>query len=323
MIISLGDDCKNLKTMLRKSVSKNYAEGLLLSGGLDSSILATMLQPKYSFTVAMGRDAPDLPFAKLVAKKYSENHLEIITNPKKILLFIEQVIQIFKTFDPIEIRNSSVSLIGMRSAKDHGCHRVMTGDGGDELFAGYNYLSRYYQDIKKLDSELQRLWRIMHFSSKQIGRLLGVDVRTPFVYKEFANYAKSIDPIKKIGMYSGHWWGKLILRQCFESELGKEIVWRPKLAQEQGAGIIQIKNTIINNLDNMTFHLDRKKALSEGVRIRGKEHLYYYNIFRRYFSTPKEEDCPSDSAHCPECNGCLNWINRFCRICGAFPVKPK
>ena len=323
MATSLDEDCNNLKTMLIRSVRKNYAEALLLSGGLDSSILANMLQPKYSFTVAMGRDAPDVPFAKLVARKYSENHLETITNCKKIIPFIEQVIEIFKTFDPIEIRNSSVSLIGMRSAKDHGFNRVMTGDGCDELFAGYNYLSRYYQDIKELDSELQRLWRIMHFSSKQIGRLIGVDVRTPFIQKEFANYAKSIDPTKKIGKYSGQWWGKLILRKCFEGELGKEIVWRPKLAQEQGAGIIRIKNMIINSMDNMTFHLERKKALSEGVRIRDKEHLYYYNIFRRYFSTPKEEDCPSDSARCPECSGCMNQINKFCRICGAFPVAPK
>jgi asparagine synthase (glutamine-hydrolysing) len=196
----------------------------------------------------------------------------------------------------------------------------MTGDGGDELFAGYNYLKRYYSNIKSLNFELQRLWKVMHFSSKQVGKVIEVDVKTPFLDREFSMYAKHISATKKIGEYRGQKWGKFILRKCFEEELGKEVAWRIKLAQEEGAAITNIKNFIINDINDVTFQIESRQALRDGVKIRDKEHLYYYRIFRKYFSPPKEEKC--SYLRCPDCNGCFNSTGRFCHICGAFPVIP-
>lgn len=313
----IGGTCKRIKSLLKQSINRNHSDALLLSGGLDSSILASILNPKYSLTVSLGYDTPDLEFAKSVASRYSENHIQIILSEEKLLKLVEHVILTLKTFDPMEIRNSSVVFAGIKTAQENGYASVMTGDGGDELFAGYNYLGRHFSNLLNLNAELHRLWDVMHFSSFQIGKINGINVKTPFLDEKFVAFAKSIDITDKIGEYCGQKWGKFILRKCFEAELGKKIVWRPKFAQEQGAGITRIKNHFSSILDE-AYQLGTKEALSDGVKIRDKEHLYYYGLFRKYFLSPKDEQCPY--LRCPECNGCFNSNGKFCRICGAFPV---
>ena len=147
----MQDDCLQLTKLLTQSVERNRTDALLLSGGLDSSILASILYPAYSVTAGFGNDAPDLAYARQIARKYSNRHVEVIFAQEKMLGMVEQVIQVFQTFDPIEIRNSCVALAGIKQAKNDGYSKIMTGDGGDELFAGYNYLARYYSDPLRLD----------------------------------------------------------------------------------------------------------------------------------------------------------------------------
>jgi asparagine synthase (glutamine-hydrolysing) len=312
-------NCEQLVRLLTESIERNHADALLLSGGLDSSILASLLRPKYSVAAAFGSDAPDPAYARQVAKRYSKRHVEVIFDQNRMAELVEQVIQIFKTFDPIEIRNSSVALAGIECAKSDGYRAITTGDGGDELFAGYNYLARYYSDMHRLDLELQRLWQVMHFSSKKLGEHAGVDVKTPFLDDRFASFAKSISASEKVGDHNGKMFGKFILRRCFEATLD-DLVWRSKLAQEQGAATDKYQKYIDEMIDDLTFANKTKIAKEQdGVVIRSKEHLNYYAIFRSYFSPPREEDCES---RCPECRGCMAHDGRFCRTCGAFPVAP-
>jgi asparagine synthase (glutamine-hydrolysing) len=306
--------------LLTESIQRNHADALLLSGGLDSSILGSILHPKYSVAVGFGSDAPDLAYARQVAEKYSSKHAEVIFDQNMMAELVEQIIQIIKTFDPIEIRNSAVALAGIERAKSDGYNAIMTGDGSDELFAGYNYLTRYYSDPQKLDLELRRLWQVMHFSSKKLGEHVGVKVKTPFLDEKFLSFAKSISVSEKVGERSGKKCGKFILRRCFEAALG-DIVWRDKLAQEQGAAIGKYQKYIEDMLDDRTFASKSRIANEyDSVRIRSKEHLHYYAIFRSHFSPPKEEDC---ELRCPECSGCMAQGGRFCRTCGAFPVMPR
>jgi asparagine synthase (glutamine-hydrolysing) len=312
--------CEQLVRLLAESVERNRAGALLLSGGLDSSILASILQPEYSVATGYGADAPDLAFARQVAEKYCKRHAEVVFDHNKMAEMVEQVIQIFKTFDPIEIRNSVVALAGIEQAKSDGHSAIVTGDGGDELFAGYNYLSRYYSDIDRLDSELRRLWDVMHFSSEKLGEHAGVEVKAPFLDSQFASFAKSIGANEKVGEHDGKKWGKFILRSCFEAALG-ELVWRPKLAQEQGAATGRYQQYVEEMIGDLAFANKRRIAKEQdGVTIRSKEHLHYYAIFRSYFPPPEEEDC---DLRCPECSGCMAQGGRFCRTCGAFPVEPK
>ena len=317
-------DCKQLTRLLKESVKRNHADALLLSGGLDSSILASILRPEYSLAAGFGRAAPDLVYARQVAERYCKHHVEIVFGQNKMTELVEQVIQIFETFDPIEIRNSSVALAGIEWAKSDGYSSVMTGDGSDELFAGYNYFSRYYSDMQRLDSELQRLWQIMHFSSRKLGEHVGIEVKTPFLDEKFVSFAKLISLNNKVGEHNGKKWGKFILRKCFEPALGS-LVWRPKLAQEQGAATDRYQQYIEERIDNLTFANKKKIAQEqESVRIRSKEHLHYYAIFRSFFPPPKEEvgDEYTCRLRCSDCRGCIALDARFCRKCGAFPVIP-
>jgi asparagine synthase (glutamine-hydrolysing) len=305
--------------LLAESANRNRADALLLSGGLDSSILASVLRPEYSVTVSYGSDAPDLSFSRTVAKKYSKKYVEVIVVAERMLELVERLIKILKTFDPIEIRNSVVALAGIQRAKTDGYSSIVTGDGGDELFAGYNYLARYYADPKRLDTELRHLWKVMHFSSKKLGENVGIDVKTPFLDEEFASFAKSLGVDKKVGEYNGRKWGKFILRRCFEPELGTDVAWRPKLAQEQGAATDRFQNYIEEMIDELTFAKKAKTASFEGVKLRNKEHLHYYTTFRSYFAPPREEQC---EFRCPDCRGCLDSDARYCRTCGAYPITP-
>jgi asparagine synthase (glutamine-hydrolysing) len=159
----------------------------------------------------------------------------------------------------------------------------------------------------------------MHFSSIKLGGHAGVEVKTPFLDGQFASFAKSMSTSEKVGEHNGRKWGKFVLRKCFESELG-DLVWRTKLAQEQGAATDKYQSYIEEMIDDLTFANKAKIAKAQdGVTIRSKEHLHYYAIFRSHFSPPKEEDCES---RCPQCSGCMAPDGRFCRTCGAFPVAP-
>jgi asparagine synthase (glutamine-hydrolysing) len=315
-------DCTELVFALSESVKRNQCKALLLSGGLDSSILAYILRPKQTFTVAWDDQAPDLPYARLVAHKYNTGHTELIlSNQKELFHILRSVIRGLRTFSPIDIRNSSVIYMGIMNAKKQGLTDIMTGDGGDELFAGYNYLNRYFMDINRLDIELRRLWDIMHFSSVTLAKTLDIEIKTPFLDAEFLNYAKSVDPAKKIGEFSGKMWGKFILRKCFLEQLGNQIVWRPKLAQEEGAATVNLKNFLETQFNDISFRSRGEQARAEGVIVRDKEHLYYYDAFRKYFPPPHEEDC--SDARCPGCDGCVLAKTNYCRTCGAFPIIPK
>jgi asparagine synthase (glutamine-hydrolysing) len=315
-------DCKELKNLLNRSLLRNYADALLLSGGLDSSILACVGKPKVSFTVSVGDNAPDLEYATRVAARHNIEHILVKLTYEQLLQIIEELVKILKTFSPLEIRNSSVVLAGIRAATNEGYKSLMTGDGGDEIFAGYNYLSRFYGDVDALDKELHKLWESMHFSSIYLGKVTGIGIRTPLLDSEFLNYAKSVRTIDKIGKYKGLTWGKFILRKCYESDLGKDIVWRPKLAQEQGAGTSVITSVISGKFDDYTFALGQNKALAESTKLRDKEHLYYYSLYRKYFPAPRDEAC-NGHLHCTECRGCFTTRGQYCNICGSFPVKPE
>ncbi|HEY9387170.1 MAG TPA: asparagine synthase-related protein [Nitrososphaeraceae archaeon] len=315
------DKCQALRVLLTDSVKRNFSKLVLLSGGLDSSIIAGIIRPECSITVGLGDKARDFIFANRIAKRYCIKHVQVVLSYERLISIIHDLIRILKTFDPIEIRNSSVIYAGIQEARCKGYTSVMTGDGGDELFAGYNYMARYYDDLKNLDEELHRLWQIMHFSSAEIGKALGVYVKTPYLDENFISYAKSIDVSDKIGDYNGKTWGKFILRKSFETCVGKEIAWRSKLAQEEGAQTTLIKNFASVVLNDKQFEDEIEKSSLEGVKIRDKEHLYYYLIYKENFSIPKKDN-KKHNLRCSECLAAFVWNGRYCRTCGSFPVVP-
>jgi len=319
--LSTNDDkiCIKLYSLLREIIKDISSEGLLLSGGVDSSIIASIQKPKYAFTVSLEGKGSDLIYASQIAEKYGSKHIQVKIAYEELTKIEEKIIQLFETFDPIFVRNSSVIFAGIQKASQLGISTILTGDGGDELFAGYNYLKRYYNDPKKLDMELKRLWEIMHFPSKKIGHYFKINVETPFLNETFIDFAKSLDVCFKVNEYNGKVWGKYILRKCLDKYTSmKTHSWREKEAQEEGSGFSLIGEYFNQVFNDEEFASESKRIKEkDNVKIRSKEHLFYYNTFRKYYAAPKESNC---NRRCPECNGCFEWSGKFCRLCGAFPV---
>src|SRR6187431_1115816 len=111
--------CNKLYFMLKAIITKQKARGLLLSGGLDSSIIASFQKPEYTFTVTLdGSNASDSEFARLIANQYGTNHITIKLKTMELLKIEEKIIELFRTFDPIFIRNASVIFAGVQKAKE-------------------------------------------------------------------------------------------------------------------------------------------------------------------------------------------------------------
>lgn len=318
--------CNELYYMLKEIITKEKARGLLLSGGLDSSIIASFQKPEYTFTVTLhGSNASDSQYARLIAKQYGSKHITIKIKTLELLKIEEKVIELFRTFDPIFIRNSSVIFAAVQKAKEVGVSALLTGDGGDELFAGYNYLKRYFKDKPKLEEEVKRLWNIMHFPSGTIGKFFNVKITSPYLDEKFMRFAKSINISMKMGQYQNKLWGKFILRKCFEKWQHQEKhAWREKEAQEEGSGFSKIKDYFENQMFTNKEFLNEIKRIKdiESVKIRSKEHLFYYLTYRKYFLPPRSQKEVLELRKCPDCSGGFRWMGKFCRICGAYPVTP-
>jgi asparagine synthase (glutamine-hydrolysing) len=318
--------CNKLYSMLKEIITKEKARGLLLSGGLDSSIIASFQKPEYTFTVTLeGSYASDTEYARLVANQYGSNHITIKIKTLELLKIEEKIIELFRTFDPIFIRNASVIFAAVQKANELGVVTLLTGDGGDELFAGYNYLKRFFNDTKKLETEVKRLWDIMHFPSVTIGNFFNVKITSPYLDEKFMKFAKSIDISMKIGQYQNKLWGKFILRKCFEKwQHLEKPAWREKEAQEEGSGFSKIINYFENQFFTNKEFLDEIQRIKEmeSVNIRNKEHLFYYITYRKYFPPPRSQKSLIEERICPDCNGSFRWNGKFCRICGAYPVNP-
>ena len=317
--------CCEFKNILTNICTKEDHDGILLSGGLDSSILAYHIKPKYSITISVDKESPDYFYSSLIAKKkYSINHHMINISYKEVLTNIEELIEEFKTFDPIFLKNSVVQLIGFKIAKEMNINSLVIGDGADELFAGYNFLHKYTEDPEILDNKIGSLIQNMDFFSIRFSNKLGLKIFLPFLQKEIAEFSQKITIKEKISKKDGTFYGKFFLRKCYENILGEEIVWREKNALEKGSGVTNLKYYIENNMiTDSEYIVEEEKSKSEGVEIRNKEHLYFYKIYRKFFRPPRE-DIPNESntiKKCPFCKSIFSWKGNFCKVCGGYPVN--
>jgi asparagine synthase (glutamine-hydrolysing) len=207
--------------------------------------------------------------------------------------------------------------ITLKSVKDSGKSNIILGDGADELFAGYNFFLKKNDD--ELQKDLERIWDIMHFPSKKIGDALGITVETPFLSANVMNLAKTIPANYKVKEYNGKKYGKWILRKAFEDKLPKSVVWREKSPMQDGAGTAELTHLFDAVISDKIFETKTKQIKeTDNVKLRTKESLHYYELYRKYFEPP--EKLHNSKNKCPNCQYEVKQFSKFCRMCGSFPI---
>lgn len=267
--------------------------------------------------VAADFPSTDLVHAQLVAKMRGLKLTLISASIDELLQAIEQTIKILRVFNPIEIRNNVVLYLTMKNAKHDGFQSIMTGDGADELFAGYRFFQRMSQS--ELQKDLERIWKIMHFPSMSISKALGIALQTPFLDDKIVEYAKSIPAELKVHEENGKKYGKWVLRKTFENILPQSIVWRDKDAMQDGSGTNGLTHFFDSLIPDSAFSEKTAKYLEkEQTTLLSKEALYYYEIYRRYYDYPAKLGLSKNK--CPYCSYSVEKGSHFCRMCGAFPI---
>lgn len=320
---NIKDICSQIRLVIEKVVKRNLTDGILLSGGLDTSILA-LVASKYArldaFTVAFRlAPSPDVHFAQLMTDQLKMDHKIHFFDETEMFPAMRKVIKTLKVFDPMEVRNSTAIYVGLQLAKKNGIKGVMTGDALDELFAGYSWLFHFSHD--ELNTRLSNMWQLMEFTSIPLARSLGMEAKAPYLDPEFKSFAMGVDSKLKIRSERDKMWGKWIIRKSFEGLLPDEIVWRVKTPIEYGSGTTVFPKFFETKISDEYFK-DKVKEYFEvdQVSIRDKEQLHNYEIYRELFGPPIKVFKKAKGKTCPYCKSKGDERSSFCRICGAYPI---
>jgi len=314
-------DYETVVQALGESVKRNLTDGLLLSGGLDTAILAYLtskwVKPSCITVALRGAPAPDVDYARLVASRLELKHYVHNFGNEELHESIRAVIKIMKSFDPMEIRNDVAIYIALKVGRDQGMATIMTGDGCDELFGGYSFL--FGLTNEQLDIALKKLWVNMSFSSTYLAKDLGLEVRIPFLDPQFKAFATDLDVGLKVKSEKGQVWGKWVLRKAFENIMPQELAWRAKAPIETGTGTTILPSLFDSRISDLEFSKKKMRYLKEDrVVIRSKEHLFYYEIYRSVIGVPYTKD--SNAKSCPDCGVNVKEGVSFCKTCGAYPI---
>jgi asparagine synthase (glutamine-hydrolysing) len=294
---------KELKQRLENSVKKRVdmggKVGSWLSGGLDSSTMAALAK-KYVdnlHTFAAGTEgAPDIEFARIVADYIGSNHHEVILDFDSLLELLPEVIYHLESFDALLVRSSVMNFAVAKKAGEYS-DAVFSGEGGDELFAGYSYLKGLNQD--ELADELVDITGRLHNTALQrVDRSAsahGTVAHVGFLDPEVVDYAMQIPVEYK--MYGDV--EKWILRRSMDGELPESVLERDKAKFWQGAGVVnKIAEYADMNVTDKDFEQERQ--LQNGWVLNSKEELLYYRYFKEHFGDLEDLSWMGRSKGAPE-----------------------
>lgn len=300
--VSLTRLREELEASVKRQLMSDVPYGVLISGGLDSSIIAAVAQ-KYSrkrvesedkeeawwprlHSFAVGLDgSPDMKYARKVAEHIGTVHHEVIFTVQEGIDAIRDVIYHLETFDVTTIRAATPMYLMSRKIKSMGIKMVLSGEGSDEVFGGYLYFhmapskEEFHEELVR---KLSLLSKYDCLRANKSTAAWGVEARVPFLDKEFLDYAMSIDPEQK--MCPGTKVEKSILREAFEGLIPDEILWRQKEQFSDGVGyswIDTLKSFAESHVTDAMMQDATKRFPVQTPT--SKEQYYYRTIFEEYF----------------------------------------
>lgn len=296
-----------LEAAVRRQLMSDVPYGVLLSGGLDSSIISAVAEkyadmrieddsktkaywPRlHSFAVGL-KGAPDLAKARLVADHIGTVHHEINYTIQEGLDAIRDVIYFIETYDVTTVRASTPMYLLARVIKSMGIKMVLSGEGADEIFGGYLYFHKAPDARAFHEETVRKLSKLYLYDCLRANKSLaawGVEGRVPFLDKEFLDIAMRTNPEAKL--CPGMMMEKKILRQAFADMLPDEVAWRQKEQFSDGVGYSWIDTlkavTAAAVTDEQMAHAAERFPINTP---QNKEEYYYRSIFAEHF--------PSDSA---------------------------
>jgi asparagine synthase (glutamine-hydrolysing) len=290
-----------LEEAVRKRLQTDRPMACLLSGGLDSSLIAALVQnnlrnfglpPLKTFSIGF-EGSSDLSHAKIVADWIGSDHTEIKMTPDEFFDVIPEVVKAIESYDTTTVRASTGNYLVAKKIRELSeCKVVFNGDGSDELFGGYLYFNNAPND-QAFHAECERLLNDIHFfdvlrSDRSISAN-GLEARTPFLDKQFVSVVRSIDPAL-LRPIKGERMEKYILRYAFDdgSTLPPEVLWRRKEAFSDGvstpekAWFQEIQDRVLKIVPS---DWEKKATLSYSNHLipRTPEEYYYRYLFTSYY----------------------------------------
>ena len=296
-----------LEAAVKRQLMSDVPYGVLLSGGLDSSVISAIAEkfsehrieddsktkaywPRlHSFAVGL-KGAPDLAKAKMVADHIGTVHHEINYTIQEGLDAIRDVIYFIETYDVTTVRASTPMYLLARVIKSMGIKMVLSGEGADEIFGGYLYFHKAPSAKDFHEETVRKLSKLHLYDCLRANKSLsawGVEGRVPFLDKEFLDVAMRTNPEAK--MCPGKTMEKKIVREAFADMLPEAVVWRQKEQFSDGVGYSWIDTlkavTAAAVSDEQMAHAAERFPINPP---KNKEEYYYRSIFAEHF--------PSDSA---------------------------
>lgn len=291
-----------LEASIHRQLMSDVPYGVLLSGGLDSSITSAVAK-KYaqmriesddkseawwpqlhSFSIGL-EGSPDLAAAQKVADHIGTVHHEVKFTIQEGLDAIKDVIYHLETYDITTVRASTPMYLLARVIKSMGIKMVLSGEGADEIFGGYLYFHKAPSAEELHKETVRKLEKLYQYDCLRANKSLaawGIEGRVPFLDKEFMDVAMSINPQDK--MINGERMEKWVLRKAFESYLPESVAWRQKEQFSDGVGyswIDTLKELVESEVSDE--QMENAKFRFPVQTPRAKEEYYYRSIFEGHF----------------------------------------
>jgi len=328
---SAADIRAGLTDAVRRQLMSDVPYGVLLSGGLDSSVISAIAcrysemriedesrtkayWPRlHSFAVGL-KGAPDLAKARLVADHIGTVHHEINYTIEEGLDAIRDVIYYIETYDVTTVRASTPMYLLARVIKSMGIKMVLSGEGADEIFGGYLYFHKAPSAEAFHEETVRKLSKLHQYDCLRANKSLsawGVEGRVPFLDKEFLDIAMRTNPAAK--MCQGKTVEKRIVREAFADMLPQEVAWRQKEQFSDGVGYSWIDTlkavTSAAVSDEQMAHAAERFPVNPP---RNKEEYYYRSIFAEHFpSESAARSVPSEASVACSTAVALEWDAAF------------